>query len=527
MLSLLREGLSNPQIGERLGISADAAKYHVSEILSKLGVATREEAAAWQPEPAKAPVMRPAWARAFGRWWPALAWAGAAVALAGIALLLWAVLTTNEDDGGAVIETGTPSASPSASASVTASPGSGVPAFLNGVPVTPLKIGADADFPTDRALIVLLGCTNCDGPDEGVGRYYRASDGTVQFQRLLWAHVAVPGGEPSNNLGLPADGDYAVLGAASDIRGGEIIAAVASGPNTILFRSTDGGLTWSQYATMAQPHQIYGMTSPGHVLVGTYAFGPTVPYQIVPDGGEVTPPEGAELPFVVNGEIIWRADNGRKLIDSAGRTVLPDGGEGTTFYPPVDDAKCPASAVVLNQSSADANQGYYLAALDSNRAPETAFVSPDSYIEASFWLDCGHLLAMASIPATPRAGAPYAGDFDGFGPAVIDTATGQVQTIADANPQERRLGQRSILAVPQGPFVQVKTGGDCLNIRSAPSADASVLECVADGVLLFDHYHGDKIAAATPIDGWMDISTPDGQHGYASTDFLDVPADLR
>ncbi|MPZ50528.1 MAG: hypothetical protein GEU75_14730 [Dehalococcoidia bacterium] len=52
VLALLREGNSNDQIAERLHISRDGAKYHVSEILSKLGVNSRQEAAAWQPQPA-------------------------------------------------------------------------------------------------------------------------------------------------------------------------------------------------------------------------------------------------------------------------------------------------------------------------------------------------------------------------------------------------------------------------------------------------------------------------------------------
>ncbi len=47
--ALLREGLTNEQIASRLNISANAAKYHVSEILSKLGVSSRYEAATWQP----------------------------------------------------------------------------------------------------------------------------------------------------------------------------------------------------------------------------------------------------------------------------------------------------------------------------------------------------------------------------------------------------------------------------------------------------------------------------------------------
>jgi DNA-binding CsgD family transcriptional regulator/catechol 2,3-dioxygenase-like lactoylglutathione lyase family enzyme len=49
VLFLLRHGLSNRKIAERLGISVAGAKFHVSEILSRLGVRSREEAAAWRP----------------------------------------------------------------------------------------------------------------------------------------------------------------------------------------------------------------------------------------------------------------------------------------------------------------------------------------------------------------------------------------------------------------------------------------------------------------------------------------------
>lgn len=57
VLELLRQGLSNREIAERLGISYDGARYHVSEILSKLGLSSRDEAAAWQPE--ATPTERP------------------------------------------------------------------------------------------------------------------------------------------------------------------------------------------------------------------------------------------------------------------------------------------------------------------------------------------------------------------------------------------------------------------------------------------------------------------------------------
>jgi DNA-binding CsgD family transcriptional regulator len=51
VLELLRAGLTNRQIAERLDISLSGAKHHVSEIIGKLGVKSREEAAALR-EPA-------------------------------------------------------------------------------------------------------------------------------------------------------------------------------------------------------------------------------------------------------------------------------------------------------------------------------------------------------------------------------------------------------------------------------------------------------------------------------------------
>ncbi len=46
VLTLLTEGLNNPQIGERLVISRSTVKFHVSSILGKLGVSNRAEAVA-------------------------------------------------------------------------------------------------------------------------------------------------------------------------------------------------------------------------------------------------------------------------------------------------------------------------------------------------------------------------------------------------------------------------------------------------------------------------------------------------
>ena len=90
VLSLIREGLTNEQIAERLGITFETAKHHVSEIISKLGVETREEAAAWREE------------RRWSHGRIALGAAGVGViaaTIAGLALLAWGVSRSGEGDG--------------------------------------------------------------------------------------------------------------------------------------------------------------------------------------------------------------------------------------------------------------------------------------------------------------------------------------------------------------------------------------------------------------------------------------------
>lgn len=91
---LLRRGFTNEEIAATMGISADGAKYHVSQILSKLGVATREEAAALSIEAARA---SRAWlGLALG--WKLAGVAVVAVAGVGIGVLTWAAVQNSDGE---------------------------------------------------------------------------------------------------------------------------------------------------------------------------------------------------------------------------------------------------------------------------------------------------------------------------------------------------------------------------------------------------------------------------------------------
>jgi len=87
VLDLLGLELTNEQIAERLGISLDGAKYHVSQILSKLGVSRREEAVRATGQKSRWARLRvPLGARIIGGGLLVLALGGAGVLAAKVAL---------------------------------------------------------------------------------------------------------------------------------------------------------------------------------------------------------------------------------------------------------------------------------------------------------------------------------------------------------------------------------------------------------------------------------------------------------
>jgi DNA-binding CsgD family transcriptional regulator len=96
VLDLVRRGLSDQEIADALELTLAGAKYHVSEILTKLGVASREEAAAWRPAEARQSWWQRGFALSLAA--KAIGVAVVAAALVGVGLLAWGALRGGTGD---------------------------------------------------------------------------------------------------------------------------------------------------------------------------------------------------------------------------------------------------------------------------------------------------------------------------------------------------------------------------------------------------------------------------------------------
>jgi photosystem II stability/assembly factor-like uncharacterized protein len=255
VLALLREGLTNEQIAERLGVTYHAARFHVGEILSKLGVSTREEAAAWQPpEPRRAA----GWTRAL----EGAAALAAAGTVAAVVLLALGVFSTSE---------GTLAPTQSAIISGSKTP---VPT-ASFIPATPPAVGLNV---LDMQLVsadfgwVLVAPPAC--PDFGTDCN---QEGRPQDGGLMRVPFPFPpggffsGGAVARNI-LPAGVSvYGVRGvhfldsAHGWLVTGEITTATEA-TQLVVYRTADGGATW-QSANLGQPDFSYTIGSGAPIFI--------------------------------------------------------------------------------------------------------------------------------------------------------------------------------------------------------------------------------------------------------------------
>jgi DNA-binding CsgD family transcriptional regulator len=362
VLDLLREGLTNEQIAQRLDISPATAKYHVSEILSKLGVETREQAAAWQPELAPARRWRAfAFAWATRRAWPL---AGAAGAVGAVAVLAWIVLgaSAGDDDteGGALVG---PTASPSPVRSPAATPVAS-PTVLGQV-LTPLPDNAISE---EGSYLVDLE-TGQIWRTDGFGVW--SPDGT----KMLRAACCGTGDEGLDVLDFATGNALRILGeqvysvawspdssqiafslfTGSDTEAIYVVAAEGGQPVKLAEVPYDGSLSWSpseNYLVLLAP--------PGGTGAATLVALATKETQVIPElvNDLAWSPDGSSLAYgsqnglfvmdvksggtsrlvslPTSSNILWSPDGRRLLasIDGTTQIVSLDRGAPPTVLPP-------------------------------------------------------------------------------------------------------------------------------------------------------------------------------------------------
>ena len=183
---LVAEGHTNPEIATSLGITLDGAKYHVSELLGRLGLERREEIADWYRSERGAQRRRRLFSGLFASAPRAFASAVGATALVAVGALFAIGLSGGRaEEVTAAVASPTPTSTPSAT-----------PAAENGVP--PVGTTGDAsDLPLDlQGLPFLLG-----------QRLHSEAPEVLSWERVDWFDgcfdIDVPGGCPLSVSPVP------------------------------------------------------------------------------------------------------------------------------------------------------------------------------------------------------------------------------------------------------------------------------------------------------------------------------------
>ncbi len=525
VLNLLTKGRTNREIAEELGISLDGAKWHVSEIITRLGVGSREEAAEYWRHQNGMCMRFTRMASVFSS--GALKWTAAVAAASAIvfvsAMVIFALREAggeNEQHAGDGIETpGTTAPSPTAvttgtpPATTTTVPNP-TGEVINGVPVSGLAFGAPGSLPVPMSVIVEKGCYQCDGPTSAFERVTLDANGKLKVEQLY---------KPASGYILssywdPAGREHYLSVCSRGYCGG--VGQISDDAQTTIMRSTDGGVTWQPLQTFDRDVTVAATTAQGVLLNRTtYKDGQfDYRFQLLGTDKFVTPPAGAQPEYIGTRLIGWRMSDGKTIqsLDGSTLVVLPDvphaqtpGWRGVTVGGILANGDVLIGWIDYPQQI---NPQAYLGVV---RNGQLASVYKGLYtLNVGSWLNQSVAFGNVTLPksdGTPTDAPLY--------PAMIDFATGTVNVLElygqvgsdDYNGQRNR-----IRLVEPGPFLRVTGAGDCLNVRESASTTAKVLGCFADNVLLRDLSQDQSAGGLT----WKKVQTPSGETGWASAEFL-------
>ncbi|MEX0782173.1 MAG: helix-turn-helix transcriptional regulator [Dehalococcoidia bacterium] len=309
VLDLMSRGKTNTEIGESLGISLDGAKWHVSEILSKLQAESREEAGDyWRRYNGFAP--------RFGRVFRGIAggtavkWVGGATGLvvAGAAATAIVAIAINQSSNEPL--TGDPNSPAPIVTPPPAGPGPG--SVFNGK----VSFGQNRASIPGSTMFVVTGCSQCDGPDETLQAHVTDRTGTTTVTTILRSDAGILAGWTIGALaGSPDASLLAAVVCDQEYCGGMGGGDYREGVNASwrVITSSDQGTTWNTAFTYSGDfvHVTNVNRNSFLALASDYAAGQSTTTYTVNHAGTleiVSPPTGLAggYPYVLeDGTTLW------------------------------------------------------------------------------------------------------------------------------------------------------------------------------------------------------------------------------
>ena len=514
VLDLLVAGRTNSEIAERLNISLDGAKWHVSEIITRLGVDSRDEAAEyWRHHNG----LRMRFTRIASGFFSsgALKWGMASAFVAGVVVVSAMVVVALRESGGEEADHGGSGVEDPATPGPTTIPTAGPTSVatppptgevINGVSVQALTFTQPGVFPVPMSAIIEKGCYQCDGPTSALERVTLDSNGKPVVEQLF----KPTSGYISSSYLPNGSSPYYLTACSRGYCGG--VGEISDDAQTTLYRSADGGVTWQQLETYDGNGTVATVTKQGPLLSfttlenGTYG----VRYRLYGSSTDIRPPAGTHAVYTGREIIGWQKDGTNEILSFDGTPLVT--------LPDVNSPNPPRIAAVLGNGEmlltwragpTPENQSTYFGVLKNGAL--TSIHSTDASTSIIWdWLNQSVAFGNVTLP----------GVYAPLYPAMFDLASGQITVLELFGPvgSDAYNGQRNyVRLVEPGPFFRVAGAGDCLNVREQPSTTAGVLGCYADNVLFKDLGAEQQAGGIT----WWKVQTPDGKEGWASREFLE------
>lgn len=522
VLDLLTKGRTNTQIAEALGISRDGAKWHVSEVLSKLGVDSREEAAGyWRARNG----LRLRFTRMFGALIPGAGWLKVAGAVSGVGvvvagLAVFFALRGSGSSGGPIAET---TATVAASTTAVSTPAGTLPTTgetIDGVPVRALTIGSDAQVPSNLAVYYSTMCYACGPLEPPAYRAYTDASGQLHIDDLLAPLKARYGRNPYSRAASPSFAEIVAVMCTKGYCGGE--SAASADAEAKIVRSTDGGVTWTEVQNTVPNTFVAGVVPGLGTVMVTYESNNGARYWLLESDQDLLKTGGADGPWpsIIPGLGLTWMDKSGTLRDTAGNLVFsPRHASPQGFSPEAVVEKTPDGSLYTTWRGAPSKTGdpatTYLGKYDASMKlvevyswTGTDAFRPKRLLSPSLLL--GDILLSASPPASGDRMFPYEA-------AVFDLKSGAIHPMPQLSAGLKGNNNPFIDGFSVGPFARVKTGTDCLNVRETASTSSTSLGCFADGVLLQLRQEPDQSSGGAT---WVAVEAPDGKPGWASADYL-------